>query len=131
MIHNIKIEMLSTIDAIFSNAVYFLFKKCHIQFEEVYMHITNTHDSFKRWNFRFEEWIKYELMPILLMYIPDENSFGMRILKMIEADLSKIPLLKFTNEPDEIEAVKRILSATESYITSLEQIQSIYPYMQF
>lgn len=125
-----KAEMLSSIDAVFSDAVNSLFEKCHDQFKEAYMHFVNTHNSFKRWNYRFEEWIKNELMPILLKYTPDENSFGMRILKMIETDFCKIPLLKITNEPDEIDAIKRLLSSTENYIISLEQIQSSYPYIQ-
>lgn len=116
-------EMRLSIDAKFSEAVSFLFDKCHNQFKKEYMDFVNTHDSFKRWNYRFEEWINAKLIPILVKYAPDENSFGMRILKIIETDFCMIPLLKTTEGLDKIETIKRFLSFTTSYITNLEQVQ--------
>lgn len=119
-------EMLMSIDAIFSNAINYLYEKCHVQFAEAYLHFTSTHDSFKRWNYRFEEWIDSYLIPLLQKYAPADNSFGLRILHMIEADFTKIPRLHITDDSEEIEMIKEILSSTETYICSLEKIQEKY-----
>lgn len=120
-------EMIASVDAMFSNAVNYLYKKCKNQFKEAYLSFINTHDSFKRWIYRFEEWIDSDFIPILLKYVPTENSFGIRILKIIETDFAKIPLLNIADIPEEIEAIRKIVSSTESYIQALEEIQLTHP----
>ena len=86
------------------------------------MDFVTNHDSFKRWTYRFEEWIEASLLPLIKQYMPEDSSFSARILNMIESDFSKIPLLKITNDPDELEVIRSLLASTDKYIDSLEEI---------
>jgi hypothetical protein len=95
------------------------------------MDFVTNHDSFKCWTYRFKKWIEDALMPLLKQYIPEESSFSTYILNMIEADFGKIPLLKITNNPAELEIVKLLLTSTDKYIDSLEEIYRNHPYINF
>ena len=59
-------------------------------------------------------------MHILKMYKPKENSLGKRITKLITFDYSYIPYLGNSEYSDKL---KKIISATETYISELEKIQ--------
>lgn len=98
------------------------------KFKDAYMDFVLSHDSFKRWTCRFEEWIEESLMPLLKQYMPEDSSFSARILNMIESDFSKMPLLKITNDPDELEVLKSLLVSTDKYIVFRRNIQKIYIY---
>lgn len=124
-------ELLSSIDNSFSEAVNYIYERCRYKFKDAYMDFVLSHDSFKRWTYRFEEWIDESLMPLLKQYMPEDTSFSARILNMIEADFSKIPLLKITNDPDELEVLKSLLVSTDKYIDSLEEIYRKHTYIDF
>ena len=124
-------ELLSSIDNSFSEAVNHLYEKCKYQFLDAYMDFITNHDSFKRWTYRFEEWIEASLLPLIKQYMPEDSSFSTRILNMIESDFSKIPLLKITNDPDELEVIRSLLASTDKYIDSLEEIYRNHPYIDF
>lgn len=124
-------ELLSSIDNYFSEAVNHLYEKCKYQFLDAYMDFVTNHDSFKRWTYRFEEWIEASLLPLIKQYMPEDSSFSARILNMIESDFSKIPLLKITNDPDELEVIRSLLASTDKYIDSLEEIYRNHPYIDF
>ena len=124
-------ELLSSIDNSFSEAVNYIYERCRYKFKDAYMDFVLSHDSFKRWTYRFEEWIDESLMPLLKQYMPEDTSFSARILNMIESDFSKIPLLKITNDPDELEVLKSLLVSTDKYIDSLEEIYRKHTYIDF
>jgi len=124
-------DLLSSIDNAFSNAVAHLFNKCDLEFRDAYLDFAKTHNSFKRWPYRFEEWIDATLMPILKQFEPSDSSFSTRILNLIEADFSKIPLLRLTNDPYELNAIKELLTSTDQYISSLEKLSLSYPDIRF
>lgn len=123
-------ELLSSIDNSFSEAVNHLYDKCKKKFIDIYWDFVADHDSFKRWTYRFEEWIEAALIPLIKQYMPEESSFSARILNMIESDYSKIPLLKISNDPDELEVIKSLLISTDKYIDSLEEIYKTHPYIE-
>lgn len=122
-------EMLSSIDYYFSCAVNHLYMKCKNDFIKLYNKFVENRDSFKRWTFRFEEWITNELIPMLEKYTPSQNSLGMRILRIIEEDYCKIPLLNISSNPYEINVIQNLLSSSEKYISALEDIQLNNPYV--
>lgn len=130
-LYNIDLkELISSIDHFFSCAVTYLYNKCKARFIDLYNDFADNHDSFKRWTYRFEEWIQDQLLPMLSEYMPSDKSLGIRILNIIEEDYSKIPLLNITYDADEINIIYDFLSASEKYITSLEQIQFNNPYIE-
>ena len=123
-------ELILSVDHYFSCAVDFLYRKCKQKFIELYNTFADNHDSFKRWTYRFEEWIQDQLFPMLSEYMPSDKSLGIRILNIIEEDYSKIPLLNITYDADEVNIIHNLLSASEKYITSLEHIQINNPYIE-
>ncbi len=124
-------ELLSSIDYVFSDAVNHLYQKCNSEFRDAYIDFAKSHDSFKRWPYRFEEWIEATLIPILVKNKPSDSSFSARILKMIESDFSKIPLLKMSGDPDELILIRKLLASTEQYISSLEEISVSFSTISF
>ena len=109
----------------FSDAVNYLYQKCGSQFIAAYINFVMNHDSFKRWTYRFEEWIEATFMPILKQFEPSDNSFSVRILNMIESDFSKIPFLRISNDPNGLTLIKELFASTEQYISSLEKLSSL------
>lgn len=113
---------INTIESIADEAINYLFAQCHIDFEDLFLKFTKNHDSFSKWTYRLEDWVKEDLMPMLSQYKPSENGLGRRILMLIASDYKYIPNIKTHISTIEVEKYKRLISATERYITELEEI---------
>ncbi len=126
-----KTDFFLCIDNYFSGAVNYIYYKCHKEFYALYISFVKKHNSFKRWTYRFCEWIKDKLIPLLRKYTPSENSLGNRIKNIIYTDYTHISTYLLTNDPDEKEAIKLLLMTTGTYIDKLELLQKSYPYFSF
>lgn len=127
-LYNVDIfNAINTIDSFADTAINYLFAQCNEDFKEKFLHFTKNHNSFSRWTYRLEEWVEKDLIPMLLKFKPSENDLGRRILKLISTDYQLIPHIKMSKDIIEIENFKKLISATDRYITELEDIfLSIY-----
>lgn len=124
-------DLLMCIDSYFAKAVDYLYRKCNSAFLEIYLEFVSKNESFKRWNYKFIKWIEDSFLPLIKEYIPTENSFGVRIRQMINSDYKYVSTFLLTSDPNEIDAIKMLLSSTAQYINQLEKIQATYPDYDF
>lgn len=111
-------------------AITFLFLKCMSEFETILTKYTDKTISFKKLDKRFyEKFIVDKFMPLITKYEPKEESLGLRVKHLINADLSSVPHLVHSthNFDDSTLQMKRALNrATSAYIVKLEEIQTDY-----
>lgn len=122
-LYNVEIySAINTIESIADEAINYLFYQCYKDFKKRYFNFVKKHNSFSKWTYRLEDWVKEDLIPMLSQYKPPENDLGRRILKLIVSDYKYIPNIKTHTNTIEVEKYKRLISATERYITELEEI---------
>ncbi len=114
---------ISNIDTIKNEAMEILYKKCKNEFEKDFIAFCKKTDSFHRINSVFKtSFIEKHFISMIKKYIPDDNSLGIRIKKLIESDLKNVPKLLF-DEIEDKEYIKELIGASSSYAVALEKIQ--------
>lgn len=118
-------ELHSSIEARTDEAICFLYKQCHQEFLESYLRFTAKNNSLSMWHNKLMDWIKSDFIEILRPFTPTADSLGIRIMKLISTDYLYFPqtTMSCNEENSDINTIKKLIDATEKYITELENIQ--------
>lgn len=121
-----KDDVINRIDFAREKAIYYLYNKSKIDFEDIFLDFAKSTKSYSKINKVLErEFIYKRFIPMLKQYIPDETSLGLRAKNLINADLSEAPLLiyEYYNKGFNDEIKKLLINASSEYIVRLEEIQ--------
>lgn len=122
-------EVLERFGPCLQEAVDFLYKKCHKEFETIFKNfIYNKGSSLKKIDKKIYEFVKLELKELLMRYIPTESSLGVRVKGIMVSDwISQGDLIMamFNNEKLDGELLyKKVLyEVSMEYVKCLEKLQ--------
>lgn len=121
-------DVLNNLDSAREAAINYLFFKpqCKEVFTQAFIDFASTTCSFKKLDDTLTNNLIYPaVIPLLKRYIPDNNSLGLRVKNIIEADISQKKALVFI-PPEFKSPCEKLILISGSYISELELFQEEY-----
>ena len=105
-------------------ALMFLYQKCQQEFLSNFEEFAKNTLTFYKINQAFKkDFIEESFVPLLKKHTPDSSSLGLRVRDLIYSDLSHCAPLVHEEETEDCSYLKKLISATSSYVLALENIQ--------
>lgn len=107
------------------NAILFLYNRCKDDFWDIFNSFAEETLSFHIIDRVIKKsFIEKRFIPLLIGYIPDEKSLGLRVRNLIQEDLSYCAALYYKKNINNTNYHKELINASSAYIVRLEKIQS-------
>lgn len=117
-------DVINNIDKAKEEAYIFLYNKCKNIFKKIFIEFVEKTDSFHKINQVFlDNFIIAKFIPMLIQNKPNNNSLGIRVKNLIEADLSHVASLVLNEEDIYQKYYAKLINASSTYIVCLEKLQ--------
>lgn len=119
----------STLDICLNNAIFRLYHKKDVadSFKRIFSRFAETQFSYKYLDNHIEKTLLPELINELFsVYVPKENSLGLRVHQLIKTDIEKvIRTSSTTKNSDDLKLARSLVNITSRYITELQKIDEL------
>lgn len=120
-------EIFGSYDIERANAISFLYNRCSENYTKIFLEFTYEISSFTK----LDKVIKNSLainkfIPMLINYMPNKASLGLRVRDLIYEDISYIAPLAFQRKVDNVVYREELITASLDYAARLAEMQAAY-----